>query len=77
LLRQFAAACGGVRRCTWSTPHQTRAVGTAIGALSSHLGGYGIDDDFIKQVRAKVKEGTSGLFMLLVDFLKSVLSPKH
>ena len=37
----------------------------AIGALSSHLGGYGIDEDFIKQVRTKVTEGTSGLFLLL------------
>ncbi len=41
------------------------AVGAAIGALSSHLGGYGIDEDFIKQVRTKVTEGTSGLFLLL------------
>jgi uncharacterized membrane protein len=37
----------------------------AIGASSSHLGGYGIDDDFIKQVHTKVTEGTSGLFLLL------------
>ena len=41
------------------------AVGAAIGALSAHLGDYGIDDDFIKQVRTKVTEGTSGLFLLL------------
>lgn len=41
------------------------AVGAAIGALSAHLDGYGIDADFIKQVRGKVTEGTSGLFLLL------------
>ena len=41
------------------------AVGAAIGALSAHLGSYGIDEDFIKQVRAKATEGTSGLFLLL------------
>jgi uncharacterized membrane protein len=41
------------------------AVGAAIGALSGHFGNYGIDDDFIKQVRTKVAEGTSGLFLLL------------
>ena len=29
------------------------------------LGGYGIDDNFIKQVRTKVTKGTSGLFLLL------------
>jgi uncharacterized membrane protein len=41
------------------------AVGAAIGALGAHLGDYGIDDDFIKQVRTKVTEGTSALFLLL------------
>jgi uncharacterized membrane protein len=41
------------------------AVGAAIGALSSHLSDYGIDEDFIKQVRSKVTEGTSGLFLML------------
>src|SRR5271157_1103383 len=41
------------------------AIGAAIGALSAHLSNYGIDDDFIKQVRTKVTEGTSGLFLLL------------
>jgi len=42
------------------------AVGAAMGALSGHFGKYGIDDDFIKQIRTKVTEGTSGLFLLLV-----------
>ncbi len=41
------------------------AVGAAIGALGAHLSGYGIHDDFIRQVRTKVTEGTSGLFLLL------------
>ncbi len=41
------------------------AVGAAMGALSGHFGKYGIDDDFIKQVRSEVTEGTSGLFLLL------------
>src|SRR5450755_271475 len=41
------------------------AVGVAAGALSGHLGHCGVDDDFIKQVRTKVTEGTSGLFLLL------------
>jgi uncharacterized membrane protein len=41
------------------------ALGAAMGALSGHFGNYGIDDDFIKQVRTKVTEGTSGLFLLL------------
>jgi uncharacterized membrane protein len=41
------------------------AVGAAMGALSGHFGNYGIDDDFIKQVRTKVTEGASGLFLLL------------
>jgi Protein of unknown function (DUF1269) len=58
--RQFAAGCDAA---LGPSPHQTRAVGAAIGGLSSHLGGYGIDDGFIKQVRTKVTEGTSNLLL--------------
>ena len=35
-----------------------------IGALAGHFSDYGIDDDFIEQVRAKVTQGTSALFLL-------------
>lgn len=41
------------------------AVGAGMGGLSGHLGYCGIDDDFIRQGRTKVTEGTSGLFLLL------------
>ena len=41
------------------------AVGAAMGALAGHFSDYGIDDDFIKQVRDKVTEGTSALFLLV------------
>jgi uncharacterized membrane protein len=41
------------------------AVGAAMGALGGHFSDYGIDDNFIKEVRSKVTEGTSGLFLLL------------
>jgi uncharacterized membrane protein len=40
------------------------AVGAATGALSGSLGDVGIDDAFIKDVRTKVKPGTSALFLL-------------
>lgn len=40
-------------------------IGAGIGALIAHLVSYGIDEKFVKQVRAKVTEGTSGLFLLL------------
>ncbi len=40
------------------------AVGAAIGALSAKFTDYGIDDNFIKQTREKVTEGTSALFLL-------------
>lgn len=39
-------------------------LGAAAGALSGAFQDYGIDDDFIKEVRAKVTEGTSALFLL-------------
>jgi uncharacterized membrane protein len=41
------------------------AIGAAMGALGGHFRDYGIDDNFINQVRTKVTEGTSGLFLLL------------
>ncbi|MEL7039032.1 MAG: DUF1269 domain-containing protein [Cyanobacteria bacterium J06592_8] len=40
------------------------AVGAAMGALSGHFADYGINDDFIKDVRDKVTEGTSALFLM-------------
>ena len=40
------------------------AVGAAIGALMGHFANYGIDQDFIDQVRAKITPGTSALFLL-------------
>jgi uncharacterized membrane protein len=41
------------------------AVGAAVGAIRGHFTDYGIDDSFIDDVRRKVTEGTSGLFLLL------------
>jgi len=43
------------------------AVGAAMGALSGKMADYGIDDNFIKQTREKVTEGTSALFLLTSD----------
>lgn len=40
------------------------AVGAAIGALAGHFAHYGIDEEFIEQVRNKITEGTSALFLL-------------
>ena len=40
------------------------AMGAAIGALSGSFADYGIDDSFIKDLRDKVTEGTSALFLL-------------
>jgi len=41
------------------------AVGAAVGALRVHFSNYGIDERFIDEVRTKVTEGASGLFLLL------------
>ncbi|MFB2880014.1 DUF1269 domain-containing protein [Floridanema aerugineum] len=40
------------------------ALGAALGAMSGSFSDYGINDDFIKDVKAKVTEGTSALFLL-------------
>lgn len=39
-------------------------VGAAMGALSGKFADYGINDKFIKEVREKVTEGTSALFLM-------------
>jgi uncharacterized membrane protein len=43
------------------------AVGAAFGALGGAFRDYGIDDDFIKRIRAEVIEGTSALFVMTSD----------
>ncbi len=43
------------------------AVGAAMGALGGKMADYGIDDNFIKQTREQVTEGTSALFLLTSD----------
>ncbi len=48
-------------------PFVGAAVGVTAGALASRLIDIGIDDDFIKQVRAEVTPGTSALFLLSSD----------
>jgi uncharacterized membrane protein len=40
------------------------AMGAAVGAINGKFADFGIDDDFIKEVREKVTEGTSALFVL-------------
>lgn len=45
-------------------PFLGMAMGAAVGAISGHFTDYGIDDTFIKEVRSKVTEGTSALFLM-------------
>jgi len=40
------------------------AMGTVVGALAGHFSDYGINDEFIKNVRTQITEGKSGLFLL-------------
>jgi uncharacterized membrane protein len=46
-------------------PFLGAAFGAAVGALSGHFADYGVGREFIEQVRGKVKEGTSALFLLV------------
>jgi uncharacterized membrane protein len=48
-------------------PFLGAALGGAVGALSGHFAEYGINKEFMEQVRGKVKEGTSALFLLITD----------
>jgi len=45
-------------------PFLGAAIGAGMGGMTGALADVGIDDDFIKQVRDKVIEGTSALFAL-------------
>src|ERR687889_721725 len=45
-------------------PFLGAAIGAGMGAASGSLADVGISDDFIKQVREKVTDGTSALFAL-------------
>ena len=45
-------------------PFLGAAIGAATGALSGYFSDYGINDDFIKQVRNEISEGKSALFVL-------------
>lgn len=54
-------------------------LGAALGAMSGSFSDYGINDDFIKDVKAKVTEGTSALFLLTgkvtLDKVEAAFSP--
>jgi len=43
------------------------AIGAAMGGLSGVYADFGIDDNFIKQIQAKITVGTSALFLLTSD----------
>ena len=45
-------------------PFLGAAIGAGMGGMTGALADVGIDDDFIKEVRDKVTEGTSALFAL-------------
>ncbi|WP_013334273.1 DUF1269 domain-containing protein [Gloeothece verrucosa] len=55
------------------------AVGTLAGALSAHFNDYGINDDFIKDIRDKISQGTSALFLMTgqvtLDKVEEAFSP--
>jgi uncharacterized membrane protein len=68
--RTCAGACDGafwgfLFGLIFFVPFFGAAVGAAMGALGGHFADYGIGKDFLEQVRSKVTEGTSALFLLL------------
>jgi uncharacterized membrane protein len=62
-------------------PFMGLAIGAVMGALAGHFSDYGIDDNFINQVRSQVTEGTSALFLLtanvVVDKVEEALHGKR
>jgi uncharacterized membrane protein len=57
------------------------AIGAAMGALAGHFAHYGIDENFINQVRDKITVGTSALFLLtsgvVVDKVAEAVKGQH
>ncbi len=72
LSKEAATGVGALGGAFWGllfgllffVPFFGMAVGAAMGALAGHFAHYGIDENFINQVRAKVTPGTSALFLL-------------
>ena len=70
--RQLHGGSGALGGAFWGflfgliffVPFLGAAIGAGMGALTGSMADVGIDDDFIKQVRDKVTEGTSALFAL-------------
>lgn len=62
-------------------PFLGMAMGAAIGAISGHFTDYGINDSFIDDVRSKVTEGTSALFLLTgqvtIDKVEAAFTPEE
>ena len=65
-LQRFTLPLAVFLLCSF-VPFLGMAMGAAMGALMGHFADYGINDDFIKQVREKVTEGTSALFLLTAN----------
>jgi uncharacterized membrane protein len=56
-------------------------IGATAGAISGKFTDYGINDDFIKELRSKVTEGTSALFLLTgqvtIDKVEAAFAPEE
>jgi len=71
----FGAFWGLLLGLIFFIPLMGLAVGAAAGALAGKFNDYGIDDNFIKQTREKVTEGTSALFLLTSGAVEDKVVP--
>jgi uncharacterized membrane protein len=70
--RQLHGGSGALGGAFWGflfgliffVPFLGAAIGAGMGALTGSMADVGISDDFIKQIREKVTEGSSALFAL-------------
>jgi uncharacterized membrane protein len=70
--RQLHSTAGATWGAFWGflfgliffVPFLGAAIGAGMGGMTGALADVGIDDDFIREVREKVTEGTSALFAL-------------
>jgi uncharacterized membrane protein len=59
------ALWGGLIGLIFLMPIAGAAIGAASGAISGHFSDYGIDDQFVKDLGAKMQPGHAALFVLI------------
>lgn len=70
------ALWGGLIGLIFFMPLLGMALGAGAGALGGSMTDVGVDDDFMKQLSAKLEPGTAALFLLVVNSTPDKVIPQ-